>query len=150
MNDTFLLKIPYLKRVGAYGLLAVIFTVVGDSIALLLYPGFNITKKTISMLCKGPGGVFFQLGATLTRVFTLLCMIYLSRLIIEDYIKESLIKTALFSAIVSSTCLIILGLCCGQNLIIALIHGTFAFLNWIFGLVYIALYSILLFRHKRF
>jgi hypothetical protein len=141
---------PYLKRVGAYGLLAVIFTVVGDSIALLLYPGFDITKKTISMLCNGPGGVFFQLGAALAGVFTLLCMIYLGRLIKEEYIGESLRKTALYSAIVSCTCLIVLGLFCGRNPIIALIHGAFAFFNWIFGLVYITLYSILLFRHKRF
>jgi hypothetical protein len=141
---------PYLKRVGAYGLLAVIFTVVGDGIALLLYPGFDITKKSISMLCNGPGGVFFQLGAALTGVFTLLCTIYLGRLINEEYISESLRKTAVFSAIISSTCLIILGLICGRNPIVALLHGTFALFNWIFGLVYIALYSILLFRHKRF
>jgi hypothetical protein len=124
--------------------------VVGNGIALMLYPGFNITRRTISMLYNGPGRVFYYLGTTLTGVFTLLCVINLGRLINEQNINETLRSTAVFSAIISCTCLIVCGVFCGRNYIIALIHGIFAFINWFFGVIFIALYSILIYYHKRF
>ncbi|MFX0042170.1 MAG: DUF998 domain-containing protein [Candidatus Hodarchaeota archaeon] len=135
---------------GIFGLLSITFGFTGDIIAFLLFPGYDFTKKAVSYLCKGPGGIYFQIGSIFSGIFAVLFVISLGRTFDEDGINEKLRKNTIYIALVSCISLIILGAFCGPNPIIALIHGVFAFISWLFGLFYISLFSLLMMKDSKF
>ncbi|MFX1320071.1 MAG: DUF998 domain-containing protein [Promethearchaeota archaeon] len=135
---------------GVFGLLSIIFGITGDIIAFLLFPGYDFTKKAVSYLCKGPGGIYFQIGSVFSGIFAILFVIALGRTFDEDGINEKLRKNTILIALVSCASLVILGGFCGSNPIVALIHGTFAFISWLFGLLYISLFSLLIMKDSKF
>jgi hypothetical protein len=135
---------------GVYGLLSITFGITGDFLAYIFYPGFNLLERAVSSLCKGPGGLFFQIGSVLSGIFAIPFVIYLNNSFNPDYIEEILKKEAITVALISCTCLIILGAFCGSNPVIALIHGISAFTSWIFGLFYITFFSIFMLRDPKY
>ncbi|MFX1343599.1 MAG: DUF998 domain-containing protein [Promethearchaeota archaeon] len=135
---------------GVYGLLSITFGIIGDLLAYIFYPGYNFIEKAVSSLCKGPGGLFFQIGSVISGIFAIPFVIYLNDSFNPDYIEENLKKKAIIVALISCTCLIILGVFCGSNPIIALIHGIFAFTSWIFGLLYITFFNIFMLRDPKY
>ncbi|MFX1425492.1 MAG: DUF998 domain-containing protein [Promethearchaeota archaeon] len=132
------------------GLLSITFGFLGDLIAYLMYPGYDLTRRAVSSLCLGPGGVFFQIGNVISGVFALFFVIYLSSTINREDISDNLIRTTIIFAIISCVCFIFLGAFCGSNPIIALIHGVFAMLSWQTGLFYITLFNILLLYDSKY
>ena len=135
---------------GIFGILSITSAIIGDIIAYILFPGYSLTKKAVSYLCKGPGGIFFQLGAVLSGIFAILFLLSLANSFSRNSSNERLIKTSIFVSVVSCTCLILLGTFCGPNPIIALLHGTFAFISWLFGLLYVTLLNILILKESKY
>jgi hypothetical protein len=135
---------------GVFGLLSITFGLTGDIIAFLLFPGYDLTKKAVSYLCKGPGGIYFQIGSVFSGIFAILFVIALGRSFDEDEVNKKLRKNTIYIALVSCISLVILGAFCGPNPIIALIHGVFAFISWLFGLFYILIFSLLMMKDSKF
>ncbi|MFX0082319.1 MAG: DUF998 domain-containing protein [Candidatus Hodarchaeota archaeon] len=133
-----------------YGLLSITFGFLGDLISYLMYPGYNFTRKAVSSLCKGPGGLFFQIGNVFSGTFALLFIIYLGGTFNKEEISEKMRKSTVILASISCISFIILGAFCGSNPIIALIHGVFAMISWQTGLFYITFFNILLLKDSKY
>ena len=135
---------------GIFGILSITSAIIGDIIAFILFPGYNLTKKAVSYLCRGPGGIFFQVGAVLSGLFAILFLLSLANSLYRNSSNERLIETSIIVSIVSCICLIFLGIFCGSNPIIALLHGIFAFISWFSGLLYVTLLNILILKDSRY
>lgn len=146
INDKPAQKISF----GVYGILSIIFGGLGDLIAYLMYPEYNFMRKAVSSLCNGPGGLFFQIGTVVSGFFALFFVISLGKKFKEENIDENLIKSTVFTAIISCISFIILGVFCGSNPVIALIHGVNAVISWITGLFYITLFNILFLKSSKY
>ncbi len=135
---------------GVYGILSITFGALGDSIAYLMYPGYDFRHKAVSSLCLGPGWLFFQSGIVISGLFALLFIIYLEKTFNDEEIDENLRKYAKITGIISCVSFIGLGVFCGSNVIIAYIHGINAVISWIFGLVYISLYNSFMIKSSNY
>lgn len=133
-----------------FGLLSITFGFLGDLIAYLMYPGYDFTKRAVSSLCKGPGGLFFQIGNVFSGIFALFFVIYLGNTFNKEEVSEKLRRSAVILAIISCVCFIFLGAFCGSNPIIALIHGVFSIVSLQAGLFYITLFNILLLKDSKY
>ena len=135
---------------GLYGLISILFGIMGDLISFLLYPGYNFTKSAVSTLCKGPGGLFFQLGTVCSGIFAIPFVFALSRNFNKDEVSAKFSKIILYIAVVSCIAFIGLGIFCGSNPVIALIHGIFAVISWLSGIIYVTGFNILMHRDSQF
>ncbi|MFW9875730.1 MAG: DUF998 domain-containing protein [Candidatus Thorarchaeota archaeon] len=133
-----------------YGLLSITFGFLGDLISYLMYPGYNFTKKAVSSLCMGSGGLFFQIGNVFSGIFALFFVIYLGSTFNKEKISENLRRCTVILASISCVSLIFLGAFCGSNPIIALVHGVFAMISWQSGLFYITLFNILILNDSKY
>ena len=135
---------------GVYGILSVFFGMLGDLIAFLMYPGYNFTNSPVSSLCNGPGGMFFQVGTVLSGIFAILFVVYFIGSLPETQNTEKLRKVALLTALTSCISFISLGVFCGTEPTIALIHGVSAVISWISGICYITLFNIFMLRNSKY
>ena len=135
---------------GIYGILSISFALIGDILAYLFFPGYDFTKRAVSYLCEGPGGIFFQVGTVFSGIFAILFVIYIGGTFSENQINEKESKTAVFFALISCVSLIILGVFCGSNKVISLIHGVSAVISWISGICYITLFNILMLKDLKY
>jgi hypothetical protein len=135
---------------GFYGLLSIMFGIIGDIVAIILYPGYDFTKSAVSTLCRGPGWFFFQSGTVLSGIFAVFFVISLSRSFNEKEVGKKFNRMTIFVALISCTTFIGLGFFCGSNPIVALIHGTCAVITWISGSVYITSFNILMSRDSQY
>ncbi len=135
---------------GIYGLLSITFGIIGDSVAYLLYPGYDFRRRAVSSLCLGPGGLFFQMGTIISGLFALLFVIHLEKTFNEEIVSKNLKKYVKIAAIISCVSFIMLGIFCGSNPIIAYIHGINAVISWIFGVTYITIFNILFLKSPRY
>ncbi|MFX1313844.1 MAG: hypothetical protein ACFFHD_14735 [Promethearchaeota archaeon] len=136
--------------IGIYGILSILFGALGDLIAYIKYPGYNILVNVVSSLCLGPGGLFFQFGTAISGLFALLFLIYLEKTFNDEQINKYLRKYAKITGIISCVFFIILGVFCGSNVIIAYIHGISAVISWFTGLFYITLFNILFLKSSKY
>jgi hypothetical protein len=146
----FLTKLIYNVSGGVYGLLSIMFGIVGDIIAVILYPGYDFTKSAVSTLCKGPGWFFFQSGTVLSGIFAVFFVISLSKSFNEDEVSKKFNQMTLIAALISCTTFIGLGFFCGSDPIVALIHGTCAVITWISGITYITSFNIMMKKDSQF
>jgi hypothetical protein len=135
---------------GFYGLLSIAFGIVGDVLAYIFFPGYNFLERAVSSLCKGEGGLFFQVGSVISGIFAIPFVVFLTKSFNEDYVKENKRKRALIFALVSCSGLIILGAFCGSNPVIAIIHGVSAVISWLSGLFYITYFNIFMLRDPKY
>jgi len=133
-----------------YGLLSIAFGIIGDVLALIFFPDYNFIKRAVSSLCKGEGGLFFQIGSVISGIFAIPFVVYLNNSFNNDYVKEKLKKKGLIVAIISCVCLIILGAFCDSDPIIAIIHGVSAVISWLTGLFYITIYNIFMLKDPKY
>jgi hypothetical membrane protein len=133
-----------------FGLLSIFSGIIGDLIAYLMYPGYNITKNAVSALCDGFGGEFFQIGIILSGIFAFFFAVYLGNTFNGEDVGEKLKKISISFAIISCVSFIFLGIFCGTNLVIAYIHGTSALISWGFGFFYITLYNYMILKDSNY
>ncbi len=148
--NNFMDKFQQFASGGIYGILSISFGLTGDILAYLFFPGYDFTKRAVSSLCKGPGGIFFQVGTVFSGIFAILFVIYVGRTFSGNQINEKRRKTAIFFALISCVSLIILGVFCGSDPIVALIHGVSAVITWISAICYITLFNIFILRDPKY
>lgn len=133
-----------------FGLFSITAGILGDIVAFIMYPDYNFMRMTVSALCVGPGGIFFNIGNIFSGIFALLFVNFLIRTFDEEQIIKKLKKTAIICANISCTCFIILGIFCGTNSIVAQIHGISAITSWGFGFCYITFYNVLILKDPKY
>ncbi len=133
-----------------FGLFSITAGILGDIIAFIMYPGYNLTRMAVSALCEGPGGIFFNIGNIFSGLFALIFVNSLGRTFNERQISEKLKKSGIICANISCICFILLGVFCGPNLIIAYIHGTSAITSWGFGFFYITIFNVLILKDSNY
>jgi hypothetical protein len=136
---------------ATFGILSVIIGLLGDFLALLFFPEYNLTLM-ISKLGIGPGGIFFNVGTILSGFFALLFYLYLGRVIKEDNPNEYLRKAAIISAITSCFFFMLIGVfpSVEGNQLLIILHGNSASISFITGLIYFLLFNIIILRNKNF
>lgn len=150
--DIFIEKLNKIIPGRLFGLFSITAGILGDIIALLMYPlmKYDFMRNAVSSLCEGPGGIFFNVGNIFSGVFALIFVNYLGRTFNEEQINKNLIRISIICANISCTSFIILGIFCSSNLIIAYIHGISALISWGFGLCYITFYNVLILKDPNY
>jgi len=145
-------KFQYSLSGGVYGLLSIAFGIAGDILAYILFPGreYDFTKRAVSSLCKGQGGAFFQIGTIISGIFAIPFVLYIINTFDKHYVSENYRKGAFYSALISCVSFICLGIFCGANPIISLIHGVSAVISWISGLIYITFLNISMLKDPKY
>ncbi|MHA2037473.1 MAG: DUF998 domain-containing protein [Promethearchaeota archaeon] len=148
--EHFIKKLNQYIPLSTFGILSVLFGIIGDTIAFLMYPGYNITRNAVSALCDGSGWIFFQTGIILSGVFAFFWAVYLGYTFNSEEVGEKLKKISIPLAIISCVSFILLGIFCGKNLLISLIHGTSVIISWGSGFCYITLFNLLIIKDSKF
>ena len=143
-------KFQRAKLGGIFGILSISFGLMGDVVALILFPGYDFLRRSVSFLCKGPGGLYFQFGTVLSGVFAIFFVLYVIRTFDEESGNSIIKKWALAFAIISCVSFISLGAFCGSDPTTALIHGVSAVISWLSGICYLTLFNIFIFRDPKY
>ena len=138
------------KLAGIFGILSITFGLIGDFIALILFPEYDFMRSAVSYLCIGPGGVFFQIGTVFSGIFALGFVLCIILTFDEESANVNIKKWAKILAVISCVSFINLGLFCGTNPIIEIIHGVSAVISWLSGIGYITLFSILMLKDSKY
>jgi len=148
--DQFIEKLNNFIPGSLFGLFSIISGIIGDIIALSMFPEYNFMEMAVSALCLGPGGLFFNLGNTFSGIFALIFVNYLGSTFTENDNNKNQIKGANITANIACISFIFLGVFCGSNIVIKYLHGTAAILSYGFGLCYITLYNILMIKDPNY
>jgi hypothetical protein len=148
--NLFIEKINNIIPARYFGLFSIISGILGDVIALIMYPGYNLMRMAVSDLCLGAGGIFFNLGNILSGVFAFVFVNHLGRTFTESNINMKFRRFAIICANISCIGFIFLGIFCGSNLVIAYIHGISAITSMGFGFCYITSYNILMIKDSKY
>jgi hypothetical protein len=148
--DIYIQKLNNVIPGRVFGLFSITAGILGDIIALSMFPEYNFMRNAVSALCLGPGGIFFNIGNIFSGFFALIFVNYLGRIFNEKEIDIKLKAGALVCANISCICFIILGIFCGSNIVIQYLHGISALISWVFGFLYITLYNILIIKDSSF
>jgi len=137
---------------GVFGLLSVVIIILGEIIAILLFPGYNIFDNMLSELGAGPGGPFFNLTIIMGGIIIIPYYLALAKTFSGEAINENLRKYAILAAVISCITYSLLGVfpSIEYEAIIYLTHGILAAVSIASGLGYLLLYSILMFRAQNF
>ncbi len=147
---TFILKTYHLIPAPIYGLLSAIIGITGDIISILLFQGYSLNHM-ISALGTGPGGIYFNIGTFLSGMFALLFYLYLIKAIGKETNDQKKHKVGSFFAINSCIFFSLVGVFpTSTNIVIFVLHGTFALISWLSAIVYLSIFSILIYKSKNF
>lgn len=131
-----------------YGLLSAVVGLSGDIIAILLFQEYNLNYM-ISALGAGPGAIYFNIGTILSGIFALLFYLYMIKVIGKETNDPKLQKVGRFFAINSCIFFSLVGVFpTSTNMIIFVLHGTFALISWLSAIIYLSIFSFLIFKNK--
>ena len=137
-----------------FGIIAIIIGLVGDFLAIILYPGYSITKDMVSTLGVGPGAIYFNLGTFYSGLLAIPFYIDLGRLLHNESENnnDKLIKIAIACAIISCVSLALVGVFPAiQNIAFVIVmHYFTALISWLTGVIYCILFSVLMLRTPTF
>ena len=134
-----------------WGLLSMIVGLLGDIIAVLMTPGYNLTYM-VSTLGSGPGALYFNLGTILSGLFALLFYIYLIPALKSENVTEEVQRTALIFASLSCFFFILIGVfpSITSNSVLIIIHGFVAMISLMCGSVYKSLFGYMMLKNEKF
>ncbi|MBN1802501.1 MAG: DUF998 domain-containing protein [Candidatus Lokiarchaeota archaeon] len=138
---------------GIFGLLSVLFGLIGDVFSIMLYPGYNFTKNMASDLGVGPGGIIFNISLVLSGASAILFYLYFGRVLNGNNPNDDkLVNIAIFFAILSSFFMIMIGFFPAslENDTILVIHSLSALFSWLTGISYSIIFSYLILKNTRF
>ena len=131
-----------------YGLLSAATGLGGDIIAIALFPNYNFNRM-ISALGAGPGAIYFNIGTILSGIFALLFYLYMIKVIGNESSDPKLEKAGRFFAISSCIFFSLVGVFpTSTNIILFALHGTFALISWLSAIIYLSIFSKLIFKNK--
>jgi len=148
--DHFIEKLNNFIPGSLFGLFSIISGIIGDIVALLMFPGYNFLEMAVSALCLGPGGLFFNIGNALSGIFAWVYVNYLRTTFNNEENSIRLIKGANITANIACVSFIILGAFCGSNIVFRYLHGTAAIISYVFGFCYITMYNILMIKDPKY
>lgn len=135
---------------SVFGLISFGISLFTHLIGVLLYPNYDMTRMAISFLGDGYGGIIYRVGLILTGIIGIPFCVYLGKSFENKATTEPIRKLALTGSIIYCVSLIFVGYFWRSNIIVSFIHGLFAFLCWVDGLIFIGLFSILMLKDERF
>ena len=133
-----------------FGLVAVIAGLLGDTIALLTTPEYQMWKNSMSVLGDLSGGIFLRTGLIFSGILAIPFFIYLGRAVKDDNVNELLRKVAVFAGIFSSVCVALTGTFSGVNDFIRSLHGAFALCGWLGNTAVFILFSLCMSKNVKF
>ncbi len=148
--DHFIEKLNNFIPGSLFGLFSIISGIIGDIIALSMFPEYDFMEMAVSALCLGPGGLFFNFGNMFSGIFALIFVNYLGSTFTENDNNKNLIKGANITANIACVSFIILGAFCGSNIVFRYLHGTAAIISYVFGFCYITMYNILMIKDSKY
>lgn len=137
---------------GIFGLISVVLVIIGELIAFLLFPGYNIFKNMVSELGAGPGGIFFNVALIISGIIMIPYYIHLAKSFSGEEINENLRKHAILAAIISCITFSFLGVFPSLEdiTLIYFTHGILAGISIASGLIYLICYSILMLKAQNY
>jgi len=133
-----------------FGLLAFFIGFSGDLIAMLLSPGYQMWRSSISLLGLNPGGIFLRVGLIISNIFAMVFIIYLGKTLKDEDINDTIRKLAIGCGIFTSVSGILTGAFTGVTELIIYLHGLFALLSFIGGAVVYSLFAFLIAKSSKF
>ena len=145
---TDILKIYNSIPAPVYGLLSAVAGLLGDVISIALFPGYSLNHM-ISALGAGSGALYFNVGTILSGVFAFLFYLYMIKVIGKEKTDPKLEKVGRFFAMNSCIFFSLVGVFpTSTNMIIFVLHGTFALISWLSAIIYLSIFSKLIFKNK--
>ena len=131
-----------------YGLLSAATGFGGDIIAIALFPNYNFNRM-ISALGAGPDAVYFNIGTIFSGISAMLFYLYMIKVIGRGTQNPKLHKVGRFFAINSCIFFSLVGVFpTSLNMTLFVLHGTFALISWLSAIIYLSLFSFLIFENK--
>ncbi|MFW9875729.1 MAG: hypothetical protein ACFFG0_21710 [Candidatus Thorarchaeota archaeon] len=131
-----------------FGLITFVVGFSGFIIALLLSPDYVMWKKSISVLGHHPGGIFSRSGLIISNTIAIPFIIYLGKSLRDEDVNENMRKIALGAGIFTSVIAALTGAISGG--IFSGVHGLFALLSWIGGIVVSLLFGFLMLKSSKY
>lgn len=135
-----------------FAILAIVIGYLGDLIALLMFPGYDLTYM-ISALGIGPGAIYFNVGTIICGIFCLLFYIRFNQdLKIKSQEYKRLFEFARATSIISTIFFTLVGFFPGipSNIILFTLHGLTAMISWLTAISYLISYGILIMKTSIF
>ena len=133
-----------------FGLLAFITGFLGDFLALLFSPGYQMLRSSISLLGLNPGGIYWRLGMIISNIFAIFFLIYLGKILKDENFNDIIRKIAIGSGIFTSVSGILTGAFTGVTELIIYLHGIFALMSFIGSAVLYSLFAFLIAKNSKF
>ncbi|MFX0082318.1 MAG: hypothetical protein ACFE94_11260 [Candidatus Hodarchaeota archaeon] len=131
-----------------FGLITFIVGFFGFIIALLLSPDYVMWKKSISVLGHHPGGIFSRSGLIISNTIAIPFIVYVGRSLKDEIVNENVRKIAIGAGIITSVIAVLTGAVSGGKF--SDLHGLFALLSWIGGLVDCILFGFLMLKSSKY
>lgn len=135
-----------------FGLLSVGIGVLCDFISFLFIPDYNIFNNLASELGLGPGGIYFRVGLIISGIIAVPFDIYLGRALRKERVNDKTVNFAVAISIISCLSMSLTGVfpMIKTQRLIFIIHGIFAGISWIGGLLYSVLFGYLMLKDENF
>jgi hypothetical protein len=133
-----------------FGLFTFVIGFLGFVIAISLSPGYLMWEKSISVLGHQAGGIFSRLGLIISNIIAIPFIVYVGRSLKDETVNENAKKVAVGAGIFSSIIAALSGIISGGAQFIKDIHGLFALLSWIGGLIVCLLFGLLMRKSTKY
>ena len=149
-------KVDFFKKLfqiipgSVFGLISFGLGIFTHLLGVLFYPDYDMIIIPISFLGDGYGGGFYRLGIIITGLIAVPFCVYLGKSFKNDHSTELIRKIALIGSIIYCISLIFIGLFWRGNNVVSFLHGFFAFICWVDGLIFISLFSVLMLKDEKF
>jgi len=136
---------------GFFGIVSVLIRLMGDFIAILNTPNYDMVDDLISDLGVGPGAIFFSLGLIFSGILSIPFYISLRNIFRSEEINGNLRNIAVVFSGISIITYILLGFFPSDpnNVLIFIMHGVISLISWVTGAGYLTLYSYMTIKYKK-
>ena len=133
-----------------FGIIMFIVGFLGNIMAIIISPEYNMWKSSISNLTHHPGGMFMRTGLIMSYNLAIPFFIKLGRKLKAETINENIRKLAVGSGIFTSGAAMLTGIFSGRLSFNSALHGLFALFSWLGGIVVCLVYGLLMLKNSKF
>lgn len=151
-SENFILKFFNVIPGGFYGILSVVISLLGDLIALFLFPEYSMIHYDISYLALGPGGAIFNVGLIFSGILAIPFNLYLGKAIKGKGVNENYRKKMVILSIIASISLSLIGVfpAYPENIFLLVMHGLMALIFFLSTTIVFILYGYFFLRNSKF
>jgi len=131
-----------------FGLLTFVVGFSGFILALLFSPEYVMWEKSISLLGHQTGGIFSRIGLIISNTIAIPFIIYLGRALKDENVNENVRQIAVAAGIFISVIAALTGAVSGGRF--SDLHGSFALLSWMGGIVVCLLFGLLMLKSSKY